>query len=202
MLYLLLYYLLKPLVILFCKIFFSLKAKGIENLPKKGGVIIAANHSSYLDPVALGTAIPRRIYWVLMKEVYHYRPLHWLFVITSCICMNGAIKKTLEALNREKAVVIFPEGGRSRTGKLQQAKTGIGVVALESGRPVVPVAIVGAFQAYPPQARFPKRHPVEIRVGKPVVFKKEYPDQQASTAEIKEATDNIMNRLSQLLEKD
>lgn len=185
---------------MFCKVFFNLKVKGLYNFPKQGGIIAVANHTSYLDPVVVATAISRRIYWIVMKPVYYFRPLHWLFVITKCIPLNGAVDKAVDTLKKGRVIAIFPEGGRSRTGKIQETKTGVAAIALESQMPVLPIAIVGAFEAYPPTASFPRMRPVEVRIGKPMIFAKKYKEQKATDTELKETTLQIIGSLNQLIE--
>lgn len=177
---------------------FRLKAKGLENLPLNGNAIITANHSSYLDPVVVSVVIPKRIKWIIQKPVYHLWWLKWLFILTGMIPENGAIEKSLSSLKNGEVLGIFPEGGRSRNGSLRPGQNGVAILALKSAVPVIPCAIHGAFEAYPPTALFPRPYHIEILIGKPVKFEAvEMPDELAITA----ALDKIMSAIKILMEK-
>lgn len=111
---------------------------------------------------------------------------------------NGAIEKSLAVLGNGEVLGIFPEGGRSKDGKLRPAKEGVAILAIKSGALVIPCAIRGAFEAYPPPAIFPKPHPVKILIGKPIKFEiVEFPDE----ALISSALDKVMSAIKRLMEK-
>lgn len=193
-----LYQILRFMSTVLCAALFRLKAVGRENIPKKGAAIIAANHSSYLDPLAVSVVIPRMITWIIMKPVYRVPWLKWMFVSMKMICENGAIEKCLSVLKNGRALGIFPEGGRSRDGSLLAGRSGVAILALKSGAPVIPCAIRGAFEAYPPQAQLPKPHPIEVRIGKPIIFDAvSDPDE----ARIASAVDVIMSAIKSLMEE-
>lgn len=177
---------------------FRVKARGLENLPKEGKAIIAANHSSYLDPVVVSVVVPRRIKWIVQKPIYHLWWLKWLFALSNMIPENGAIEKSLATLRDGEILGILPEGGRSRDGSLRAGKEGVAILAIKSGAAVIPCAIRGAFEAYPPQALFPKPHPVKILVGKPIHFKM---DEAPDMASITSALDTIMSAIKSLMEE-
>ncbi|KPK38943.1 MAG: hypothetical protein AMJ78_09230 [Omnitrophica WOR_2 bacterium SM23_29] len=192
------YCILRPIGTILCKILFQVKAKGLEHLPKEGKVILAANHSSYLDSVVLGVVIPRRIKWIVRKDIYHLWWLKWLFVLTKMIPENGAIERSLFSLRDGEILGIFPEGTRSRDGLLHSGKEGIGILALKSAAPVIPCAILGAFEAYPPHASFPKPHPIKIIIGRPIIFETvEMPDEAMTTS----AVETIMSAIRSLMEE-
>lgn len=142
------YHILKPLVL----VIFHLRVKGIENLPKKGGCIIASNHISYLDPPLLGFAARRELYYLakegLFKEVNKF--FTWLITTYNAIPLRRegvdlrAIKQVLYLLRRGQALVLFPEGTRSKSGRLLPPKPGLGFIAWHAGVPVVPAYIRGA----------------------------------------------------------
>lgn len=193
-----LYYILRPIGALICKALFRLRLKGSENLPKKGKMIIAANHSSYLDPIVISVSVPRRIKWIVQKPIYHLWWLKWFFVLTKMIPENGAIENSLSLLNKDEILGIFPEGGRSRDGSLRAGKEGVAVLALKTAAPVIPCAIRGAFEAYPPRALFPKPRRIKILMGKPIKFKAvEKPDGQT----VSSALDEIMSAIKKLMEE-
>lgn len=157
---------------LICKVLFRLKIRGTDNIPKEGGAIIAANHSSYLDPVTLAVAAPRKVSWIVRKDVYDVWWLKWLFASTGMIRENGSVSKSMSLLDKGKIVGVFPEGTRSPDGKLGAAKRGVAVMALKTGVPVIPCSITGAYEAYPRGAILPRPFPVTVTIGKAIRFDK------------------------------
>jgi 1-acyl-sn-glycerol-3-phosphate acyltransferase len=158
------------------KLFYPLEIKGLENLPKEGGIILAPNHSSYFDPIHFGMAVPRNINWIAKESFFNVWWLGWFFKITGCLSVNSekpnieTIKKALLVLEQGEMLGIFPEGTRSRSGKLMNGELGVALLALRSGVPILPAAIDGAFEAYPPDAKFPKPRRIKLRLGKPLIF--------------------------------
>jgi glycerol-3-phosphate dehydrogenase (NAD(P)+) len=130
-------------------VYFRLRRLGTEHVPK-GGVILASNHRSFLDPFAIGCCIGRPIYFVAKRELFKNPLLGWLlnclgaFPIRRGASDEESMATALALLEREQAVVIFPEGTRIRTGSLARPRRGVGRLALQSGRPVVPVAVTGS----------------------------------------------------------
>lgn len=182
---------------LICKVLSRLKVKGVDNIPAKGRIIIAANHSSYLDPVVVGVAVPRRISWVVRKDVFDVWWLKWLFALTGMIRENGSIGKAASLLEKGGAVGMFPEGGRSFDGKLGKGKNGVAIMALKTGTAVVPCAVLGAFEAFPRGAMLPKPYPVRIAIGEAIRFEKiDMPDEEA----IDSALNRIMTAISSLMD--
>lgn len=181
-----------------CKSLFRIKAKGLENIPAEGNIIIAANHSSYLDAIAIGVVVPRRIRWVIRKDVYDVWWLRPLFASIGMIKENGSVGKAVDFLAKGEAIGVFPEGSRSPDGKLGKGKKGAAIMALKSGAPVIPCAVKGAFEAYPRSAAFPRPYPVEIIIGKAIAAKKaDAPDEKA----IDSALAGIMTAIRSLMEQ-
>jgi glycerol-3-phosphate dehydrogenase (NAD(P)+) len=141
-------WLLKPWILAY----FRLRRLGREHVPD-GGVVLAANHRSFLDPFAIGYCINRPIYFVAKQELFDNPILGWIlncmgaFPIRRGEADEESMATALELLERGEAVVIFPEGTRVRTGSLGTPKRGVGRLALQSGAPVVPVAITGSERA-------------------------------------------------------
>jgi len=149
---------------------FNLKARGLDNIPAEGAAIIAANHSSYLDPIVISAAIPRRITWVVRKDVYDVWWLKWLFKNTGMIRVNGSVEQAVAVLKNGGLLGIFPEGSRSPDGNIREAKDGVAVIAGGSGAPVIPCLVRGAFEAYPRDALLPRPRQVEVIAGSPLKF--------------------------------
>ena len=187
----------RPISWFICKVLFNIKTEGIEKLPADNKIIIAANHASYLDPIAFGVAIPKRIRWVVRKDAYNVWWLKWLFFMIGMIPENGAVGSSLSCLESGDTIGVFPEGTRSWDGKLQAGKRGVAVLALKTGAFVVPCAIRGSFEAYPRTALLPRPHTVKVKIGFPLKFEKaEMPDE----AMINSVLDKIMSAIRSLME--
>jgi len=156
------------------EVYFSLERTGRKNIPKKGAVILAANHRSFLDPFLVGCMIRRPVYFVAKKELFEKRWQGWLlnglgaFPIKRGESDEESMATARAVLERGDALVIFPEGTRIRKGPLGRPKRGVGRLALETGAAAVPIAILGSDGA----RRGWRIRPVWIRVraGKPLRF--------------------------------
>jgi len=203
------YGLLKAIGIFLFKLYFRLECGGLENIPEKGGFIIAANHASYLDSLFIAATCPRKIGFMILESYYRNPVINWFCSTTFCIPVperdsgSQTLKEAVEYLRAIKflkggnPLCIFPEGGRSPDGRLKEAKTGIAFVALKAGVPVIPAGIIGNFKAYSTHHSFPRPYKISIRYGKPIVFKKRtYTDRE----ELKNATQVMMERIRQLME--
>ena len=155
------------------QIWFRLRRRGRHHIPQ-GGVILASNHRSFLDPFVIGCCLRRPIYFVAKKELFHNRLVAWFlnclgaFPIRRGQSDEESVQTALALLERGEAVVIFPEGTRHRHGPLHEPKRGVGRLALESGAPVVPIAITGTERARRGLLVRPVR--VDIRCGRPLTY--------------------------------
>ena len=122
----------------------GLEKHGQENIPKKGGALIACNHVGVCDPFLVGCASPREFYYLAKKELFGNPLFAWLIRKLNAIPISrGAFDRkglgcTLEILKAGKALVAFPEGTRSKDGELKEFKLGVAKLALEAGVPIVP----------------------------------------------------------------
>src|SRR5215217_8580737 len=159
----------KPAILLY----FRLRRLGREHIPD-GGVILASNHRSFLDPFAIGACLGRPIYFVAKKELFKNPLLGWFlnclgaFPIKRGASDEESMATARALLERGQAVVIFPEGTRIRTGSLGAPKRGVGRLALQSGKPVVPIAVTNSEHARSGWRIKPVR--VHIRCGPPLTF--------------------------------
>lgn len=157
---------------LFSKIYFPCTFIGKENLPKKGGFIIASNHISYLDPVILGISCWRRFSYVAKDDLFKNKLFSALLYQVGAFPIKresadiGAVKETLRRLKSGCPIIIFPEG--TRIAKDKKPQPGIGLIAVKSGVAVIPAFIKGSDIALPPKAKFPKRYPVRVKLGQPI----------------------------------
>ncbi|MDD4940242.1 MAG: 1-acyl-sn-glycerol-3-phosphate acyltransferase, partial [Candidatus Omnitrophica bacterium] len=168
---------------LIMKLFFSIKAEGAQNVPKVGAYILYPNHASDLDGPAITASLPRRPVFQLFYFIfipYFFRPFIKSPFLRKLVKMERfipfdysthfleALRSAYLVLQRGKGLCFFPEGLRSTTGEVGKFKKGLGILAKESGALLVPVAIEGAYEAWPSTAKHPKRHPIRVRFGKPL----------------------------------
>jgi 1-acyl-sn-glycerol-3-phosphate acyltransferase len=158
---------------LILKINGGLKIIGTENVPNTGGIIIASNHISYLDPLILGAISPRQVTFMARKGLFTM-PLIGAFVKQYAFPVDrekpqpSTIKQAVKHIRSGEVITIFPEGRRNETGDFLQAKRGLGMIACMTQAPVVPVLIIGSDRALPVGARWLKRAKVTVIFDKPV----------------------------------
>lgn len=137
------------------KLFHRIEVEGLENIPQTGALLIAGNHLSNADPPAIGAfaGLVRDSRFVAKKELFAVPGLGWFFRRCNYIPVDrkrtigdmGALKEVVDALHQGESVIMFPEGTRSKTGKPQKPKSGIGFLVYKTGAPVLPVKIAGTF---------------------------------------------------------
>src|SRR5919206_3249684 len=156
------------------RIWFRLECHGRENIPRSGPLILAANHRSFLDPFVVGVCMRRPVYFVAKQELFEKRWQGWLlnalgaFPVRRGESDEESVATAKQILERGDAVVIFPEGTRIRTGSLGRPKRGVGRLALETGAPVVPVAVAGSERTRRGWRIRPAK--VRARCGPPLTF--------------------------------
>ena len=151
---------------------YRLSVDGAEYLPRVGPAIIASNHKSELDPFFVGHAFPRPVRYFAKSELFENRALRWAVTELGAIPVRrglsdrAALEAALESLARGDALIIYPEGTRQRDDAVHEFLPGVGMLALRSGAPVVPVALKGS-NLVVCDGR-PGLPVVRIRVGPPV----------------------------------
>jgi 1-acyl-sn-glycerol-3-phosphate acyltransferase len=155
-------------------IYFRLQRIGREHLPRRGPLLLAANHRSFLDPFVIGMLVRRPVYYMAKRELFQRRWQAWLlnslgaFPVDRGTGDSEAIDTARAILERGDCVVIFPEGTRVRPGPLGAPRRGIGRLALETGAPVAPVAVIGTEDVRRGWRIRPRK--VCLRVGRPLRF--------------------------------
>ena len=161
---------------------FSPKVIGAENVPKEGAMIMAANHMSNWDPPILGTYLPRTVGYMAKEELF--KPAIAGAIIKSLNAFpvkrgasdRGAIKMALNILKKGLCLGIFPEGTRSRDGKLHKAQAGVSLIAAMSKAPVVPTALIGTNKIWSKEEKFPQ---LTIVFGEPIYYEGKSNDKAA-----------------------
>lgn len=175
---------------------------GTDNFPLDGPFLIASNHASHLDPPLVGSHVPRQMRFFARKTLWKNRLLAWWMNQVETIPVErdsgdiGAIKRVLQALAENRAVVLFPEGTRSLDGQLQKPKPGVGLMACKTGVPVVPCRVFGSFEAFGKGSALPRfGAPITVVFGRPIT-PAEYDDPSAGKARYELAAQRIMDRIA------
>jgi 1-acyl-sn-glycerol-3-phosphate acyltransferase len=153
---------------------FSIRCGGREHIPASGGVLVVSNHQSHLDPILIGLTCNRRMNYLARETLFGFAPFRWLIHSLDAIPIDreglgmAGLKETLRRLKRDEIVLIFPEGTRTRDGRVAPLKPGFSVLVKRSGVPLLPVAIEGAFQAWPRWQKFPHLGVIEVQFGRPI----------------------------------
>jgi glycerol-3-phosphate dehydrogenase (NAD(P)+) len=169
-----LYWTARALLVPFFLIYFRLARVGREHLPRTGPLLLAANHRSFLDPFVIGALTRRPVYYMAKRELFEKRWQAWLlnglgaFPVDRGAGDKDAMDTARMILERGDCVVIFPEGTRVRRGPLGSPRRGVGRLALETGAPVAPIAVIGTEDVRRGWRVRPRR--VRIRVGAPLRY--------------------------------
>jgi 1-acyl-sn-glycerol-3-phosphate acyltransferase len=183
------------------------RIEGLENVPASGPVIIASNHLSFIDSVVIPVAVRRRVRFLAKAEYFTGRGLRGrgvaaFFRVIDAVPVERtgnrdsmrSLESALAVLREGTAFGIYPEGTRSRDGRLYRGRTGVGWLAVTSGAPVVPVALTGTDRVQPVGARGVRIAPVRVRFGPPV-DPADYAGMPAGRAR-RALTDEVMERIA------
>lgn len=187
----------RNLLWLFLRLGFKFRVTGRQHIPRSGGVILAANHVSYLDPPALGAASSRKVVFMARDTLFNNKVMSFWLRNVGVIPLKrhaahlAALREAIDVVKKGKVIGLFPEGTRSVSGKLGKASPGVAFIAAQAGVPVVPVSINGTQNALPKNAKSLRFHnKIEVRFGAPLYIKK--------GADYEEAADLIMERIGHL----
>ncbi|MFF7340137.1 lysophospholipid acyltransferase family protein [Streptomyces sp. NPDC008163] len=199
------YYVLKYVVLgPVLRLLFRPVIEGAEHIPDDGAAIVAGNHLSFSDHFLMPAILKRRITFLAKAEYFtgpgvkgrltaaFFRSAGQIPVDRSGKeAGRAAIREGIGVLERGELLGIYPEGTRSHDGRLYKGKVGVAVMAIRTGVPVVPCAMVGTFEIQPPGRRLPRLKPVTIRFGEPLDFSR-YAGLEDEKAAVRAVTDEIM----------
>jgi 1-acyl-sn-glycerol-3-phosphate acyltransferase len=197
------YRLMKIILTPILRLLYRVRVEGIENVPADGACIMASNHISFSDSIFLPLVLKRRITFVAKAEYFEDPKTAWFFRAVGQIPINrGGGSASQRALDSARAVLeggglfgIYPEGTRSPDGRLYKGKTGIARLALQTGAPVLAVAMIGTKEAQPIGQVVPRFFmPITIKFSKPMRFDR-YADRKDDPLVLRQITDEIMFEL-------
>jgi 1-acyl-sn-glycerol-3-phosphate acyltransferase len=201
-----LYWIVKALLTPFIRVFVRVRVEGRQHIPRRGAVILASNHRSFLDSIFIPLVMRRRVTFVAKAEYFDDPKTAWFF--RSCgqipIRREGgsaserALDSATEVLRAGKVFAIYPEGTRTRDGLLHRGHTGVARLALRCNVPIVPIGLIGTDDVQPVDSRMPKLfRVVTIRFGEPVDPAR-YAGREHDHMALRELTDEVMYEICQL----
>ena len=200
---------LKPLLMML----YGIKVEGLENLPKKGPAIIAANHLSFLDSFFIPLVVKlRKVTYLAKADYFKSWKTAWFFNMAGQIPTEReggkkseqALNTALRVLREGKLLGIYPEGTRSPDGKLHRGRTGVARLALAAKVPIVPCGLVGTEDVMPKDAKLPRlfgRPKVLVRFGRPLDLSR-YAGQERDRFVLRSITDELMYEIMLLSGQD
>lgn len=202
-----LYELVVPIGKLGFRVLFRLRVVGLENVPRHGPGLICSNHCSYLDPMLAAVVLPRKVYSVSRKEMYEQRMLGPFIrrlgavrIDREALADKGALQAMLAIMDHGDLCMIYPEGTRSPDGRLQTPHNGAAFLAVKSGAPVIPMAVIGSYECWPRQRKFPRLGHITLRIGQAVTYRLP-PERQSLKEDLTAISADIMSRIRVLQEE-
>ncbi len=191
------------LIRLYLKIYHRRKIFGRENIPPEGkGMIVASNHASFLDPIAVGSSFPQHICFLARTTLFNNKFLAWWMSNVNVVPISRerldmkTIRKVKELCDEGKSVLIFPEGTRSKDGRLQKGLAGIGLFIDKIGADVLPV-YSDTYNAFPRHAKFPRPVKIKNYVGK-IIKSEKWKDLPSGRDKYQKIADDIMEEIAKL----
>jgi len=201
---------LKAILLPLLSLIFRPKVEGLSHVPTHGAAIIASNHLSFSDSIFMPLVVPRRVTFLAKSEYFTGRGIKGRLIAAFFRALGqvpvdrsggraseAALETGLRILREGNLLGIYPEGTRSPDGRLYRGRTGIARMALESGVPVIPVAMIDTDKIQPPGKALPKIMQVGIRFGEPLDFSR-YEGMSGDRFILRSVTDEIMYALMDL----
>lgn len=182
--------------------YFRWRVYNAGRVPLSGPVILASNHASFIDPPLVGSGLRRDINYLARESLFRFPGIGWLLRQWNSVPVDrdggGAkgLKAILDRLLAGGAIILFPEGTRTADGKLQPARSGIGLIVIKSDAVVIPVRVFGTFEAYGRHMKVPKPRAVAVKYGQPMRFEKLRAEAKiCSKARLKEIYQEVADEL-------
>src|ERR1700722_2271042 len=189
-------------------VYFRWRVYHNERVPLQGPVILAANHASFLDPPLVGSGLKRDINYLARKSLFRYPVLGWILRAVNAVPVDrdgggaAGLRAIMDRLQDGGAIILFPEGTRTSDGKLQPARSGVGLTVIKSEAPVVPVRVFGTYQAWGKGVGFPRPHHVAVKYGEPMNFAKLRAEAKGcSKIRLKEIYQEVANEIMAAISK-
>jgi len=169
---------LRPIAWLLSRVFFKIRFYGVENVPKGGACILTPNHESFADPIWITIPIKRKVRYMAWERFFQIPVLGFVMRIFGAFPVKlettdtAAQREAIELIKQGGLLVIFPEGGRTRTGKLMPFKAGAFRLALAHGVPIVPVTINGGYEIWSTHRLLPRPGKLTITYHPPIAIEK------------------------------
>ncbi len=185
------------------RVLFRLRVIGAHHIPEKGGVLIAANHASYVDIPLIGCSMKRRVNFMGQVSLFKVPILGWFyrnmggFPITR-FHSRGKMGEAIRRLEAGEVVVLYPEGARSLDGRLLRGMPGIGLIVALTGVPVIPAYIAGTHKVLPVGSKWIRLHPVTVFFGKPIDCKYLLDTSKTNKELYRSVSDRVMTEIRQL----
>jgi 1-acyl-sn-glycerol-3-phosphate acyltransferase len=154
-------------------LFYRWRIEGVENIPQSGGAIIAPNHIGFFDSMLTGSAMKRPVHFMAKKELFSIPVFGWIIKQTNAFPVKrgvqdiAAVRNTLSLLKKGRLLLVFPEGTRSKDGKIGKAKAGVGMIACTAQVPLIPAKIENTNMML-------KFKQIKIKFGKPIYPPKDF----------------------------
>jgi len=154
--------------------FWKFRVFGLENIPRTGGVLLASNHQSFLDPVLVAMVLSREMHFMARRTLFRNPVLRVIIVGYNAFAIDRdsadvkGVKSAIARLEAGNILLVFPEGTRTGDGSIGRMKPGIGVLAERAAVPIVPVLIEGAHEVWPRNRLFPRLGRISMVFGKPL----------------------------------
>ena len=190
------------------RFYFRWRVFSAERVPLTGAVILASNHASFLDPPLVGSGLNRGINYLARESLFRFPGMGALLRSWNSVPVDrdgggaAGLKTILDRLLAGGAIILFPEGTRTRDGRLQPARSGIGLTVIKSDAVVIPVRTFGTFEAYGRNQKFPRPFPVAVKYGEPMRFEKLRAEaKNCSRARLKEIYQQIADEIMAAIAK-
>ncbi len=190
------------------KLYCRAKWFNAERVPTSGPVIMASNHASFIDPPLVGAGLKRDINYLARDTLFRYPGIGWLLRSWNSVPVDregggaAGLRAILDRLLAGGGIILFPEGTRTKDGKLQAARSGIGLTVIKSSALVVPVRVFGTYEAFGRHKKFPLPFRIAVKYGMPMTFLALRTEAKScSKARLKEIYQQVANEIMEAISK-